>query len=456
LLGTVCSAGLAWADQIGLASVGSGSEAVSAGDITGNVFTAGSDFSATTLSVYVSVTTVPTNLVAAVYATSGSVPTALLSQTSPALCVQGWNVLTLPATAISNGNAYYLCVMFDSGVEVATTAVGQRVEQLGGSYVTVFPANLGATTFGSADTCSLYLNGSAFTPTHTPTLTYTPTPSFTATPLDTSTFTPTVSPTPTFTETAADTFTSTPTLTATPTPSITGTFTQTGTVTWTPTATQTVNGTFTDTPTLTASITASPTSTGSPSASPTPSSTVSPTVTPSRTASATSTRTGTITHTATRTPTLTATPTVTGTPSVSPTLTISATYTVSATISPTSTISPTRPPTATVTPTLTAAPFSGTLSAIALSRKIFTPNGNRDTAVRLSFRSAENASEIKAAVFDTQGRKLAQPAVQGAGPDYWVQWDGRNDGGKLMPPGVYIYEIKADGSARRGAVVLAR
>jgi len=72
------------------------------------------------------------------------------------------------------------------------------------------------------------------------------------------------------------------------------------------------------------------------------------------------------------------------------------------------------------------------------------------------FQSAENLDEIKAVLFDLQGRKVITLTVQGAVPNYSAQWDGRNDGGKLMPPGVYIYEIKADGAARRGAVVLAR
>jgi flagellar hook assembly protein FlgD len=76
--------------------------------------------------------------------------------------------------------------------------------------------------------------------------------------------------------------------------------------------------------------------------------------------------------------------------------------------------------------------------------------------VRFSFQSAENSSGIKATIFDPLGRKVALLTLQGTGPEYWVQWDGRNDSGKLMPPGIYIYEIKAQGAARRGAVVLAR
>jgi aminopeptidase N len=100
-------------------------------------------------------------------------------------------------------------------------------------------------------------------------------------------------------------------------------------------------------------------------------------------------------------------------------------------------------------------PFDGELSAVRLSRKIFTPEGSLDKSLRLSFQSRLAADDIKVTVFDTSGRKIASLPVQGAQPDYWAEWDGRN-GGAVLAPGIYIYEIKAGGTARRGAVVLAR
>ncbi len=91
-----------------------------------------------------------------------------------------------------------------------------------------------------------------------------------------------------------------------------------------------------------------------------------------------------------------------------------------------------------------------------LSRKIFVPEGTVDTRVRLSFQSSLAADAIKVTIFDAQGRKCRALTPQGAGTEYWAEWDGRTESGTLLAPGIYIYEVKAGGVAHRGAVVMAR
>ncbi|NTV53290.1 MAG: hypothetical protein HGA76_09810 [Candidatus Firestonebacteria bacterium] len=442
LLGALLTAVGGWADQLGNTGVGGSSSAVAAGDVTGNVFTAVSNFNADNFNVYISGTSVATQVVAAIYHAGGGLPTTLIAQGGPVACVSGtFNSLPLPATAILSGQSYYLCVMFDQDVTLAATVGGPRVEQFGVGYASGFPGSLSAAA-GAGEALTLYAAGPAFTATETVSTTPTdsPTQTGTATPSETLTVTPT------WTQTVTASVTSTGTLTATETPSFTATVTASGTPT--PTLTLTISATATETGTPTPTLTVTPTIPGT--FTDTPTRTVSPTFSATNTTSPTLTVTGSVTSTHTRTPTATLSPLPSGTPSLSSTPTISATRTVSATISPTLI------PSATFTATLTANPFSGKLSAVTLSRKIFTPGGSRDAQVRFTFQSSENSDAVRAAVFDAQGRKVAVPAVQGSGPDYWVQWDGCNDGGKLLAPGIYIYEIKTNGAARRGAVVLAR
>jgi hypothetical protein len=367
LLAALLVRGVGWADTLGNTGVGGGTATVNDGDITGNTFTAGSGFIANTFSVYVSAASAGANVKAAVYDVSGALPTNLLAQTgSNALTAGMINTFALPSVNILDGNTYYLAVLFDNPVDLATDPGGPRLESLGSGFGPGFPPSLAGATLGSAETLTLYVNGPAFTPTDTQT--------------------PTATPSISATETQS--------ATATPTPTVSATVTPSRTITTSPTATRTAsatpNGTFTDTPTLTRSPTVSPTHTISP----------------------------------TRPPSATSTPT--GLPAASPSA------------------------------TATLRPFSGTLGAIGVSRKIFTPTGARETAVRFSFESAEPVDEIQVTIFSAAGRKIVRPAVEGTAPAYGARWDGRDEGGKLQPPGIYIYEIKAKGAARRGAVVLAR
>ena len=154
-----------------------------------------------------------------------------------------------------------------------------------------------------------------FTVTSTATLTWTPS----ATRTDTPTVTPTRTATPTWTPSSTETVTSTVTLTATPTATRTDTPTQTVTVTVTPTWTPSSTDTVTLTATLTA--TPSSTRTVTPTQTPTATPTWTPTGTASASPSSSASPTSTASRTPTRTATATATPSATPspTPSITPT-----------------------------------------------------------------------------------------------------------------------------------------
>jgi len=61
-----------------------------------------------------------------------------------------------------------------------------------------------------------------------------------------------------------------------------------------------------------------------------------------------------------------------------------------------------------------------------------------------------SASPVRLVVFDAQGRavrRLVDGVVQMPGP-YAVSWDGRDDGGRRVPAGVYFYRLDSAGESR--------
>jgi hypothetical protein len=261
---------------------------------------------------------------------------------------------------------------------------------------------------------------------HTAQVIYTPTSTVTPTSTSTLTWTPTSTHTPTITQTPTDTstFTATPSLTQTSTSTDTPTITETCTIT--PTSTETPDWTMTATPT------ASPTATIS----------ATYTVTPTGTPTFTVTRTGTPTATGTSTPTLTSTPTITLTSTHTPTATVSPTRTITRTVLPTQTCS--RTPT--LTPTLTPAPSSG---EVFVYPNPFNPAKAADNS--LKFENVPPNAELR--VFTVSGELVRKvTAAQGR-----LVWDGKNENGAEVVPGIYIYLIKPpEGETKHGKIFLVR
>jgi hypothetical protein len=73
-----------------------------------------------------------------------------------------------------------------------------------------------------------------------------------------------------------------------------------------------------------------------------------------------------------------------------------------------------------------------------------------------TFVSSLPPDQIQASIFDLNGRKQATLRVTGTLPVFEVRWDGVSQSGRSLPAGIYVLEIKAGGSSRRSAVVLAR
>ena len=83
----------------------------------------------------------------------------------------------------------------------------------------------------------------------------------------------------------------------------------------------------------------------------------------------------------------------------------------------------------------------------------FTPNGDGVNEVaRISYKLLRVTSSVPVAIelFDLSGRRVKQ-LYEGMDPlgEYEHSWDGRDDSGRLVPPGLYMYRIQADVQAER-------
>ncbi len=101
---------------------------------------------------------------------------------------------------------------------------------------------------------------------------------------------------------------------------------------------------------------------------------------------------------------------------------------------------------------------SGLIGNFALDTPVFTPNrdGVRD-GLRLRFEvlTVVGEADIEVALFDISGRQRATIfAHRGGNGTYTsLHWDGSNDHGELLPPGVYLVRLEVVGDARSTAAV---
>jgi len=91
------------------------------------------------------------------------------------------------------------------------------------------------------------------------------------------------------------------------------------------------------------------------------------------------------------------------------------------------------------------------LSALELSPQVFTPNGDgRNDLLQISFNVLKllDPRPIHAWIYDLQGcpvRRLSEETGL-AGP-YTLSWDGRDDAGALVAPGIYLFRLEISGDS---------
>ncbi len=101
----------------------------------------------------------------------------------------------------------------------------------------------------------------------------------------------------------------------------------------------------------------------------------------------------------------------------------------------------------------------GLIDHLELAPAVFTPNGDgRNDELHIGFDVLKLLvpRPLRAQVCDLQGRTLRQLAVaEGLAGHYQLHWDGRDEEGRLLPPGIYLVRLEISGDAESQRVVRA-
>ncbi|MYK41207.1 MAG: hypothetical protein F4049_13425, partial [Gemmatimonadetes bacterium] len=102
------------------------------------------------------------------------------------------------------------------------------------------------------------------------------------------------------------------------------------------------------------------------------------------------------------------------------------------------------------TTTLVGAVQEGALvQAVAVEPRVVTPNGdgvNDEMGFHFQVVKVGDGSPVEVLIHDVQGRRVRRlveqrPASTGL---YGMEWDGRDEQGAVVPPGVYLARVRVD------------
>jgi hypothetical protein len=87
------------------------------------------------------------------------------------------------------------------------------------------------------------------------------------------------------------------------------------------------------------------------------------------------------------------------------------------------------------------------LDEVAAVPPLFTPNGdgvNDHTEIRFSIFHLEASRIIVVGIYDLQGRRVRDLSLRQDRPSgtHRIPWDGRDEGGRLVPPGTYLVRAR--------------
>lgn len=97
------------------------------------------------------------------------------------------------------------------------------------------------------------------------------------------------------------------------------------------------------------------------------------------------------------------------------------------------------------------------LSPVQVQPRPFSPFADEYARFALVVGNIEVGREVVLKIYDLTGRPIRQLAQTGSARTYQFAWDGRDSSGRVVEPGLYLYEvgIEESGKARRGTFVVA-
>lgn len=97
------------------------------------------------------------------------------------------------------------------------------------------------------------------------------------------------------------------------------------------------------------------------------------------------------------------------------------------------------------------------LSQVQVQPRPFSPFADEYARFSLVVGNIEVGREVVLKIYNLTGRPIRQLAQTGSARTYQFEWDGRDSSGRVVEPGLYLYEvgIEESGKARRGTFVVA-
>lgn len=87
------------------------------------------------------------------------------------------------------------------------------------------------------------------------------------------------------------------------------------------------------------------------------------------------------------------------------------------------------------------------LASVDISQRHLTPNGdgvNDSVEISYSLLQVIRSIQVSVEIFDLSGQRIWHRSAEQANGQYAVSWQGLDDTGQVVPPGLYVYQLVAD------------